>query len=137
MFKNIALKLLVSIFILSLFWLLPGVLDCQAQNLGDWKGVLDEGAGPEGAGYKTEGVDSPEPFIAILIKTILSFLGVIFLLLIIYGGFTWMTAMGSSEKVGKAKEIMTAATIGLILVLLAYSVSYFVVEALTGISISF
>jgi membrane-anchored glycerophosphoryl diester phosphodiesterase (GDPDase) len=42
-------------------------------------------------------------------------------LLIVYGGFTYITAMGESAKITKAKQILLYAAIGLIVVLLAQS----------------
>ncbi len=66
-----------------------------------------------------------------IIGSILSFLGVIFLVLIIYGGYMYMTAMGSEEKVSRAKKIIVDASIGLVIILSSYAISYTVIEALT------
>ncbi len=68
--------------------------------------------------------------IGALIGVVLSFLGIIFLCLVIYGGFLWMTSQGNEEKVLKAKKTLTEATIGLIIILSAYSITYFVFNAL-------
>ena len=64
------------------------------------------------------------------ITLVLSFLGVIFLILTIYAGFLWMTAQGNESQVKKAKEIMTRAVIGFVIVASAYSISYFVISKL-------
>jgi len=66
-----------------------------------------------------------------IIKTALSLLGVIFLILTIYGGYKWMIARGESKEVETAKDIITRAVIGLIIVLAAYAITYFVVVQLT------
>lgn len=66
-----------------------------------------------------------------IIGIVLSFVGVIFFLLILYGGFTWMTAFGNEEKVTKAKGIMEHAILGLVIVISAYAISRFVFGALT------
>jgi len=68
--------------------------------------------------------------IAEIIKIVLSFLGVIFIVLIVYAGFLWMTSAGNEEKVKKAKDIMVAAVIGVAIVLLAYAITYFVIDKL-------
>jgi len=68
--------------------------------------------------------------IAEIIKITLSFLGVIFIVLIVYAGFLWMTSAGNEEKVKKAKDIMVAAIIGVAIVLLAYAITYFVIDKL-------
>jgi hypothetical protein len=67
--------------------------------------------------------------IGALIGTFLSFLGVIFLILILYGGFVWMTSGGNEAKVYKAKNIIGRAIVGLIIVLSAYSITSFVFYA--------
>lgn len=59
----------------------------------------------------------------------LSFLGVAFFLLTLYAGFKWMTALGASEKVEKAKELLIAAIIGLIIVFAAYGGSIFMFKS--------
>lgn len=64
------------------------------------------------------------------ISVFLSFLGVIFLILIIYGGYKWLMAMGREDEIEKAKEIIKAAIVGLIVVLSAYGISYFVTTSL-------
>ena len=66
--------------------------------------------------------------ITILISLILSFIGVVFLILIIYGGITWMTAGGNDKQVEKAKNIISRAAIGLTVVILAYAITSFVIN---------
>lgn len=80
------------------------------------------------AGYP-EGLNAnPEELIIQGISIVLSFVGVLFMLLMIYGGFIWMTARGNESEVAKAKKIITAGIIGLIVVFGAYAISYFVVN---------
>jgi len=62
----------------------------------------------------------------------LSFIGVLFLILIIYGGFTWMLARGNQQDAQKAKDIIEAAAIGLIIVLAAYAITAYVGRVLTS-----
>jgi hypothetical protein len=62
----------------------------------------------------------------------LSFVGVLFLALLIYGGFTWMFARGNQQDVQKAKDIMEAAVIGLIIVMAAYAITAYVGSVLTS-----
>lgn len=65
-----------------------------------------------------------------LIAVLLGLLGIIFLLLIIYAGFTWMTAQGDPKAVTKAKDIMITSVVGLIILLSAYAISSFVLTQL-------
>src|SRR5512147_2173969 len=68
--------------------------------------------------------------IARIIRTAMSLLGIIAVLIILYGGFKWMTAAGSDEAVGDAKKIITAGIIGLIIILTAYAIASFVINSL-------
>lgn len=68
--------------------------------------------------------------IANIIRTAMGLLGIIAVLIVLYGGFKWMTAAGSDEKVGEAKKIITAGIIGLIIIITAYAIASFVVSSL-------
>lgn len=61
---------------------------------------------------------------ASLISAVLGFLGVIFIVLILSAGFKWMTAGGNEENVKKAQETLKRATIGLIIILASYAITY-------------
>ncbi|MFH1712133.1 MAG: MMCAP2_0565 family pilin-like conjugal transfer protein [Patescibacteria group bacterium] len=67
-----------------------------------------------------------------ILKVFLGTLGVIFLVIVIYAGFLWMTAGGDDEKVAKAKKLIINGVIGLIIILSAYAITTFIVNALTG-----
>lgn len=69
--------------------------------------------------------------LGILVGAILSFIGVIFMVLIIYGGILWMTAMGNDQKVDKAKNLIVQSIIGLIIILSAYTITSFIGRQLT------
>ncbi len=62
-----------------------------------------------------------------IIKTVLSTVGVVFLALMVYAGFLWMTARGESEQVDKAQDIIRAAIIGMIITVASYSITAFIV----------
>jgi len=66
------------------------------------------------------------------LEAVMSFVGVIFLALAIYAGILWMTASGNDEQVTKAQGILKMATIGLIIVIGAYSITYFVSTLVFG-----
>lgn len=78
------------------------------------------------AGISTkEGTDLPT-IIGKIIGGFLGILGSVFVILVIYAGFLWMTAGGNEEQVGKAKKMMTNAVIGLIIVMLAFAITNFI-----------
>lgn len=84
-----------------------------------------------GAGFTREVPLSPEQVVANLIQVALGFVGVIFVILMIYGGYLWMTARGNEEQVGKAQNIIRESLIGVIVIFIAYFVTAFVVVTLS------
>ena len=72
----------------------------------------------------------PREIAASVIKVMLGFLGIIAVLIILYAGFLWMTAAGNEDKITQAKGMMSAGVIGLIIVLAAFGIATFVMEAL-------
>lgn len=62
-----------------------------------------------------------------IVRIALSLLGVIFMVLIVYAGYLWMMARGNETEIEKAQGIIRAAVIGLIIVVSAYSITYFIV----------
>ncbi|MFH0856901.1 MAG: pilin [bacterium] len=62
------------------------------------------------------------------IKLFLTLLSIVFVLLIIYAGFLWMSAGGNDDQVAKSKTIIKNSLIGLIIALSAYATAYYIVE---------
>ena len=77
----------------------------------------------------TAGLTNADPRIlaANVIRSVLGIVGTLFLCLMVYAGFLWMTAGGNEENTKKAKSLIFAAVIGLVIVLAAYSITIFVV----------
>jgi len=67
-----------------------------------------------------------------LIRVVLGFLGVIAVVIVLMGGFKWMTAGGNDEKVGEAKKTLIAGVIGLAIVLSAFAITQFAIGSLLG-----
>ncbi len=81
------------------------------------------------AGYETgANASTIDIILSDVISVLLSFVGVIFFVLIVYGGFTWMTSQGNDEKVKKAKGTIKSSVIGLIITLSAYVISSFLIN---------
>jgi len=66
-----------------------------------------------------------------IIYVILSLIGIVFVIFMIYAGYLWMTASGNEQKVDKSKEILKQSIIGLIIILGSYAISYFVIQIFT------
>lgn len=75
-------------------------------------------------------------FIGRIIQFFLGFLAIIFVAMLIYAGFLYLTAGGDSGKASKAKDMIRNAIIGVIIVLAAYAITVTVItkvqEAMTG-----
>ncbi len=96
--------------------------DALAQNFG-----LDTAAGSTIP--KTKDIAA---IIGRILRVALSFVGTLFLLLMVYAGFLWMTARGDSKKVDQAKQLITGAIIGVLIIASAYALTSFVLTAVTG-----
>jgi phosphate/sulfate permease len=83
------------------------------------------------AGFSVSSQPSVASIVGTVVGGLLSLLGVIFLGLTIYGGVMWMTAEGKEERVEKAKNIIVNSLIGLVIIIAAYAISFFVLTALT------
>lgn len=62
-----------------------------------------------------------------LINVALGFLGLIAVIIILIGGFKWMTAGGNEDKVGEARKTIFAGIIGLAIILFAWGITTFVI----------
>ena len=83
------------------------------------------------------GGGDPRVIAARIVRSFLSLLGIIALVLILYGGFTWMTAGGDDEKIAKAKKILINAVIGLAIILTSFAITQFILNSLleaTGVT---
>jgi len=65
-----------------------------------------------------------------VVNVMLGFLGILAIIIILWGGFRWLTSGGNEEKVGEAKKIITAGIIGLVIIFTAYAIASFVVTQL-------
>jgi hypothetical protein len=74
------------------------------------------------AGYAQANSTSVAKIVGTIVNVVLSLLGMIFIVLIIYAGILWMTAQGDEAKVEKAQKIMRDAIIGLVITISAYAI---------------
>lgn len=74
-----------------------------------------------GLGTKTEVSDITD-YIITLYNFIISIIGVLSAVMIMYAGLLWAAANGNSEKIGNAKERMVNAIVGLVIALTSYVV---------------
>jgi hypothetical protein len=97
----------------------------KAQGIKNALGNLKQTGQAAGTGN----ADLPS-IVSTVVSTALSLIGIVLLVLILYGGFMWMTSRGNEEQIGKARKIITSAIIGLAIVLSSYAITVFVINAL-------
>ncbi len=120
--SKIFLSLIIGVILL---------LPCFVLGAADKYGLEDTAKKTKLVGM-TISKSSPEALAAQIVVIGLGFIGTIFFILILYGGITWMTAMGSNEKVTQAKNILQTAFIGLVIVVASYAISTFIFSRLAG-----
>lgn len=117
----------IALVVFSLFGLWTTQKVYADSQLCDTSGDLLGLTCVEGSGLSS---DDPRTIVTRIINVTLGLLGIIATVLILYAGFLWMTAGGNDEKVDKAKSILTASVIGLIIILSAYAISRYVLSSL-------
>jgi len=120
-------KIILSTAVIGLFLLFSA--PASAQTKYNFKTLSGLNTTAQKAGYDISADStSLDSVIGTIIYTILSFVGVLFFILTVYGAFLWMTAQGNDERVKKAKTMLTNSIIGLIITLSAYAISYFLIS---------
>ena len=76
------------------------------------------------------GQSDPRDIAASIINIMLGFLGILAVIIILIGGFKWMTAAGNEDSVGEAKKIIVAGIIGLVIILASWGIASFVLNNL-------
>lgn len=119
-------KRILSFCILFAVFCLPIILSPHANA-----GLVDSQEGLKEIGSTAFGETDNRPtdiriIIVEIIQIIFSLLGGIFLIMLVMAGYRWMVSSGNDDEVYKAKEQLKSAIIGLIIVLMSWSITYFV-----------
>ncbi|MDD3102072.1 MAG: pilin [Patescibacteria group bacterium] len=69
-----------------------------------------------------------------IMSIVLGFLGLVCAVIIISGGFKWMTSSGDETKIAEAKKLMAAGVIGIIIVVLAYAVASYLTARIQDVT---
>jgi len=115
--------------------LLPGFCTWNGPIL-DASAVKTKAAAPA-APIIVPKIDNPtsilyiESFIGNIVNSVFGLVGSIALLMFIYGGVSWMTAGGNSEKVKKSRDTLVWAALGLAFIFLSYAVASIVIKMLS------
>ncbi|MDO8435287.1 MAG: pilin [bacterium] len=91
-----------------------------------------------GTNFITDFIDlptgDPRSIAAAIINVFLGFLALIALVIVLLGGFRWMTSQGAEEKVDEAKKMLSAGVIGLVIVISAWAIANFLVTQLIDVT---
>jgi len=150
-------KMISSLAVISFFgfMLAPAIAqakDCGQSNIGnpsclaketcEWTGSKYEcvnlvtgqyGASETGRFGSALGLNKTNDLkgtIANIINIALGFLGIVAVIIILAGGFKWMTAGGNEDSVGEAKKMITGGVIGLVVIFAAWAIASFVLSSL-------
>ncbi|HBH45762.1 MAG TPA: hypothetical protein DDX47_00125 [Candidatus Jacksonbacteria bacterium] len=108
-------------------------LVCQLDDNNVGQCVRDIGAEQAtelGLGGSTEDIRDQ---IRRIINIALGFLGIIGVIIVIYGGFLWMSAMGEEDKVEKGKKTIIAGAIGLVIIGIAWTIVSYIISVSQGL----
>lgn len=132
--KNKIKIIIFSALILAVgqMFLIQGVPDANAESLWEKQTGMGDGGKEIGEAFG-ETSETPKDIrvtVAGIVKVVLGFVGLILVILIISAGYKWMTAGGNEEKITEAKEMLTRAAIGLLIILMAWGITEFVTSYL-------
>ena len=128
MFEKLYKQLIIRALFFALFLYLVIPFNLQASPAGDIATQILEDTAVE-----AKLINSADNALNIfeisgfVINIVLGFVGIIFLVLIIAGGYMWMTAGGNDEKVTKRKSLLTQSIIALAVILSAFLLTNFVI----------
>ncbi len=117
--KKIIIKTSSALALLSMY-----ATNALAQGAGFFNNP-NGGAAPDVAAKGTLGQN-----ITTIINYFLGMLGLIAVAFLIYSGILMVTAGGNDEQIGKARKIITYAVVGIVIILLSYTIVNFVTTAL-------
>lgn len=124
--KLILLFIFLFLFQFSLTIFSAPLVEAQVKDLGkEVKNLLETTAEKEGAGFAP--YLAPVIFFGRIIRLVLTFVGVVFIIVLIYAGYLLLTAAGNEDQIKRAKSMLWTSVIGLIIIVAAYVISNFVI----------
>lgn len=80
------------------------------------------------------GASDPVTMTAQYINIFVGLLALLAVLYILYAGFAWMTSAGNEEKALKAKRTISYTVLGLLIMLSAWGITYYVITQLNTVT---
>ena len=115
---------LVAVFALAL--VAPAMVEAKSSGTADPLKLLNETAKQSG---QTSTRDLPE-VVGSIIQWVLGIVGIILLVMFVYGGVLYATSAGNEDKVETAKKVMMYAIIGIVIIALAFVLTRYIIQAL-------
>lgn len=103
------------------FFVFPAVCRAEAVNLG----LTPQVEGALGLGTADIRITA-----ARIIRNFFGLLGIVAVVIILYGGFLWMTSQGEEAQIDKAKKVIINGVIGLAIMLMAVAITQFIITRL-------
>lgn len=127
--KKIIIGLTVIVLAFFASALVFGVSDIA---LADTKAEICKGIDATGASCaNTNSNNNLDSIVATVINLLSWVVGVVSVIMVIFGGFKYITSAGDSSKVSSAKNTIIYALIGLVIVALAQVIVIFVLDTVT------
>lgn len=123
---NKKVKQLLLLLFLSLLLSLPYFVFASTTTSVSENSPLQKMQKVAESSYETADPSSLMTYAGQFISIILGLLGIIFICLLVYAGFNWMTAAGDSDDVKKAKLTIRTSVIGLVITISAYAIWRFI-----------
>ncbi|MGF7229101.1 MAG: Mbov_0395 family pilin-like conjugal transfer protein [Candidatus Saccharibacteria bacterium] len=138
MFKNLRKTIAAAVLAVTMI-ATPLAVPAMASAASDIQGCLSSGAsltvtagGTCSGGNNTNGADKVNTIVTTIVNIFSAIVGVVSVIMIIYGGFKYISSGGDSGKVTEAKNTIIYAVIGLVIVALAQFIVQFVLSKVIG-----
>lgn len=95
-------------------------------------GLIDPGDNPQNISDATSFGGSFRDALRTIINYFLFFLGIIATVMVIYGGFLYVTSAGDDAQTEKGKNILVYAAIGIIIILISFAIVNALISAGVG-----
>lgn len=95
-------------------------------------GFLNTTDNPSTISNATGGQTSARQLVLTIVNFFLGFLGLLAVLMVIYGGILVLTSAGNPEAAGKGKKILLYAAIGIVIILLSFAIVSTILGAGSG-----
>ena len=119
---------IIGIFSLTVSTALPTFAE-SCSDICNCTGVSEEIKAASGC---SGGADKLPTVISNIIKAVIVVLGTVAVIVVVYGGFQYMTSAGDANKAKKARDTILYAAIGLVICVLSFMITDFVINAIKG-----